>query len=202
MCFYFYERSKNAMGFRRHFIFFFQAEDGIRDRNVTGVQTCASSDLNSPAISRTAARAFFLVFFQSDPPIFDRCGDSPPVYFDSMSSESIGTHSWSAGWPRLEGAYSSTMYSRREDSSPLWIVRSAIFKNLPIPCVSCTTKSPCFKAKGSTRLRRLAGRRLAPAISPTRLPVRSVSVTTTKGSASASVCFRTFGNTRPAWLSA
>src|SRR5699024_12054796 len=24
-----------------HFIFFFQAEDGIRDRNVTGVQTCA-----------------------------------------------------------------------------------------------------------------------------------------------------------------
>src|SRR5699024_12166664 len=24
-----------------HFLFFFQAEDGIRDRNVTGVQTCA-----------------------------------------------------------------------------------------------------------------------------------------------------------------
>src|SRR5699024_11885235 len=24
-----------------HFFFFFQAEDGIRDRNVTGVQTCA-----------------------------------------------------------------------------------------------------------------------------------------------------------------
>src|SRR5207249_5368486 len=24
-----------------HLIFFFQAEDGIRDRNVTGVQTCA-----------------------------------------------------------------------------------------------------------------------------------------------------------------
>src|SRR5207249_12175849 len=26
--------------------FFFQAEDGIRDRNVTGVQTCALSDLD------------------------------------------------------------------------------------------------------------------------------------------------------------
>src|SRR5699024_12003361 len=25
----------------RHLMFFFQAEDGIRDRNVTGVQTCA-----------------------------------------------------------------------------------------------------------------------------------------------------------------
>ena len=27
------------------FFFFFQAEDGIRDSPVTGVQTCASSDL-------------------------------------------------------------------------------------------------------------------------------------------------------------
>src|SRR5688500_20223922 len=27
------------------FVFFFQAEDGIRDYKVTGVQTCASSDL-------------------------------------------------------------------------------------------------------------------------------------------------------------
>ena len=25
----------------RNLVFFFQAEDGIRDRNVTGVQTCA-----------------------------------------------------------------------------------------------------------------------------------------------------------------
>src|SRR5699024_11887462 len=41
-----------------HFFFFFQAEDGIRDRNVTGVQTCAlpisysdkvKSDLEVPA---------------------------------------------------------------------------------------------------------------------------------------------------------
>src|SRR5438067_13636422 len=29
--------------------FFFQAEDGIRDRNVTGVQTCAPSDLRGGA---------------------------------------------------------------------------------------------------------------------------------------------------------
>src|SRR5699024_11564235 len=30
-----------APTFLRHISFFFQAEDGIRDRNVTGVQTCA-----------------------------------------------------------------------------------------------------------------------------------------------------------------
>src|SRR5207249_3735218 len=29
------------ISFTLHFVFFFQAEDGIRDRNVTGVQTCA-----------------------------------------------------------------------------------------------------------------------------------------------------------------
>src|SRR5699024_11634942 len=36
------------------FVFFFQAEDGIRDRNVTGVQTCAlpiSAPLITPLIS-------------------------------------------------------------------------------------------------------------------------------------------------------
>src|SRR5699024_11237348 len=31
----------NSYGARSLFDFFFQAEDGIRDRNVTGVQTCA-----------------------------------------------------------------------------------------------------------------------------------------------------------------
>src|SRR5699024_11743850 len=33
------------------FFFFFQAEDGIRDRNVTGVQTCALPILASTAAS-------------------------------------------------------------------------------------------------------------------------------------------------------
>src|SRR5699024_12178230 len=32
------------------FIFFFQAEDGIRDRNVTGVQTCALPILAASAL--------------------------------------------------------------------------------------------------------------------------------------------------------
>src|SRR5699024_11816495 len=32
-------------------VFFFQAEDGIRDRNVTGVQTCALPILAGPALA-------------------------------------------------------------------------------------------------------------------------------------------------------
>src|SRR5438067_9521554 len=33
------------------FFFFFQAEDGIRDRNVTGVQTCALPILSRPRLT-------------------------------------------------------------------------------------------------------------------------------------------------------
>src|SRR5207249_9649892 len=39
------------------FFFFFQAEDGIRDRNVTGVQTCALPISRSPSTSPTGSRA-------------------------------------------------------------------------------------------------------------------------------------------------
>jgi len=38
-------------GWRGH-VFFFQAEDGIRDRDVTGVQTCALPIFNMIIISR------------------------------------------------------------------------------------------------------------------------------------------------------
>src|SRR5699024_12100701 len=40
----------------REFIFFFQAEDGIRDRNVTGVQTCALPILTLTKAQRQAAK--------------------------------------------------------------------------------------------------------------------------------------------------
>src|SRR5699024_12181183 len=43
------------------FVFFFQAEDGIRDRNVTGVQTCALPIF-------TVGSAPILVWFSSAPP--------------------------------------------------------------------------------------------------------------------------------------
>src|SRR5699024_12190600 len=39
--------------------FFFQAEDGIRDRNVTGVQTCALPILASPNKRRSTLRPDF-----------------------------------------------------------------------------------------------------------------------------------------------
>src|SRR6266498_3143756 len=41
------------------FFFFFQAEDGIRDADVTGVQTCASSDLPGPKAPSRKDRAAF-----------------------------------------------------------------------------------------------------------------------------------------------
>src|SRR5699024_12061105 len=42
-----------------YIVFFFQAEDGIRDRNVTGVQTCALPiSLHKPADVRQFALSF------------------------------------------------------------------------------------------------------------------------------------------------
>src|SRR5699024_11828751 len=43
-------------------IFFFQAEDGIRDRNVTGVQTCAL-----PILSLNPSRIFIVSSFVGSP---------------------------------------------------------------------------------------------------------------------------------------
>src|SRR5690606_40785860 len=39
------------------FVFFFQAEDGIRDFHVTGVQTCALPISRDPCVERVARRA-------------------------------------------------------------------------------------------------------------------------------------------------
>ena len=52
---------------------------------------------------------------------------------------------------------------------------STISTNRPMPCWSCTTRSPAVSASGSTTLRRLAASRL-PSGRVARLPVRSVSV--------------------------
>src|SRR5699024_11881639 len=48
--------------------FFFQAEDGIRDRNVTGVQTCALPISHSPPNQRTATH--FPTAFRPSYPMF------------------------------------------------------------------------------------------------------------------------------------
>src|SRR5438067_6552305 len=45
-------KAKSKPDVQSFYFFFFQAEDGIRDRNVTGVQTCASSDLAAPVLPR------------------------------------------------------------------------------------------------------------------------------------------------------
>src|SRR5207302_2727893 len=46
--------------------FFFQAEDGIRDFHVTGVQTCALPILSTPSSVSVRAEVRFARVFQSD----------------------------------------------------------------------------------------------------------------------------------------
>src|SRR5437867_9571533 len=50
-----YEKKSGKVNITSGVIFFFQAEDGIRDRTVTGVQTCALP-ICPPAAARFAAR--------------------------------------------------------------------------------------------------------------------------------------------------
>src|SRR2546429_3736826 len=59
---------------RRQFVFFFQAEDGIRDVAVTGVQTCALPIWAFPSTSATAAWAGFLALPTSSTPMRIRAG--------------------------------------------------------------------------------------------------------------------------------
>src|SRR5699024_11250607 len=48
--------------------FFFQAEDGIRDRNVTGVQTCALPILGVLMLSQHVAREYASDLLSTDAP--------------------------------------------------------------------------------------------------------------------------------------
>src|SRR5437868_11091353 len=54
--------------------FFFQAEDGIRDRNVTGVQTCAL-----PISARDRNRSFQAVYFPATKKLVQLADDSIPT---------------------------------------------------------------------------------------------------------------------------
>src|SRR5699024_11752721 len=53
---------------RTYMCFFFQAEDGIRDRNVTGVQTCALpiSDDGKPAVAAFQGGHVLFIYRDSD----------------------------------------------------------------------------------------------------------------------------------------
>src|SRR5437773_1728328 len=53
------------------FFFFFQAEDGIRDRDVTGVQTCALPILPSDGVSRSPRIESKVVLPQPDGPAIE-----------------------------------------------------------------------------------------------------------------------------------
>src|SRR5260370_41200253 len=81
--------------------FFFQAEDGIRDSSVTGVQTCALPIYEEPANLRDAQqrRAHTRSGLMTSVP-----GDALQVFtlgrFEALLPSSAGH----ARWPRLRGA--------------------------------------------------------------------------------------------------
>src|SRR5256885_13259383 len=64
-----------------YFFFFFQAEDGIRDYKVTGVQTCALPICAEETDECNPWRATTLEWSVSSPPPADDFGPSDPVVY-------------------------------------------------------------------------------------------------------------------------
>src|SRR5688572_31071553 len=68
------------------FFFFFQAEDGIRDLTVTGVQTCALPILNEACASSCICAATLICVFSSALP-------SPVMFWNAGRALSISARS-------------------------------------------------------------------------------------------------------------
>src|SRR5438445_9211462 len=91
-------------------VFFFQAEDGIRDIGVTGVQTCALPIFRGLGKAKDCADAGIAVqdvridrgFLDGDPncPYENRFEDSPPKLLLKSRSEErrVGKECISGGW--------------------------------------------------------------------------------------------------------
>src|SRR5699024_11857235 len=86
-------------------IFFFQAEDGIRDRNVTGVQTCALPILSAlMPVARTCRMPppEMVPANTWSPTVFSTGMDSPVIGASSRARSEerrVGKECRSRGWP-------------------------------------------------------------------------------------------------------
>src|SRR5438067_9595188 len=70
--------------------FFFQAEDGIRDRNVTGVQTCAlpiSASCNSLSIDARRWPTIERELQEAEPPKLDKPAGGLLLHYDEQEGE-------------------------------------------------------------------------------------------------------------------
>src|SRR5699024_12686422 len=93
--------------------FFFQAEDGIRDRNVTGVQTCALPICLLPCCIWSSA--FVLGFFSCMLSLFCMCGRSSEVsscLFTRSEERRVGKECWSR-WREGDGREKEMIVTRR-----------------------------------------------------------------------------------------
>src|SRR5699024_11822924 len=95
---------------RARLLFFFQAEDGIRDRNVTGVQTCALPILFARNFSCPGTRSSSRTCSPDSAPPPSPASSSPPTRAGRPNRAITGTRSrseerrvgkeWRAGGPR------------------------------------------------------------------------------------------------------
>src|SRR5207249_8131097 len=108
---------------RRYCCFFFQAEDGIRDRNVTGVQTCALP-ISRPARretrsqSRKRARAVLLTGRRQGRVLHGASGRLAHSVFDGWSVDAVGARSEERRVGKACRAGGSTEQRKRRECKP------------------------------------------------------------------------------------
>src|SRR5207249_8785522 len=79
--------------------FFFQAEDGIRDRNVTGVQTCALPiSLKSKILQNEPPKRFVFEYFGGSKVTVDVSDDGAGGTDLTLRAEAVGSDEERPGW--------------------------------------------------------------------------------------------------------
>src|SRR5690606_41622165 len=103
------------------FFFFFQAEDGIRDFHVTGVQTCAL-----PISAELAVKVFNKAF-----DVFDSIIERPRVFFVNMlQTAKLGFIGFfERKWTHLREGFTTWLFDAVQ-GSPIYIPRAFNFSEI------------------------------------------------------------------------
>src|SRR5699024_12195450 len=114
--------------FCKLFILFFQAEDGIRDRNVTGVQTCALP-ISIPSASGSSVLVYNNSFSAAEAwPVWEECASSAitanrrPATRKSLSSSSCGARTFCNAYGNVCSVNPIIGVSAANASNTCWVL--------------------------------------------------------------------------------
>src|SRR3989441_4611459 len=124
--------------------FFFQAEDGIRDKLVTGVQTCALPISGAPVV--VVSHALWTSRFASDPAIVGRT-----ITIDGKPHTVIGVMPTGRGYPRDADLWRPLTASEREDHDRELVMIGRLTSGTSVEQASVPLATVATSASAGTR---------------------------------------------------